>query len=252
MRDNMWGTGAKVSIGLSIVAFFGFISGWFLQEYDADIEFKSEASDILDILRLHDGAVVADLWAGDGRWSIEIAQDVGPQGEVFVVAGPEDPISTIYQAVADARLENVTLLAEAPFDTFGLSESCCDAILVRRVYHHWTNRPRAIEHLYRDLRPGGRLVVIDFDVGTENERTGHGIDDQIVTDELLDAGFELAQFMERWTDGAYCAVFRRPVKIGIPGSTEEAPLDVYRPLMTRHDGAGRDPRARPIVLVDPT
>jgi len=44
----------------------------------------------------------------------------------------------------------------------GLPAGCCDAILLRGVYHHLTEPTAALVSLRRALRPGGRLLVIDF------------------------------------------------------------------------------------------
>lgn len=66
----------------------------------------------------------------------------------------------------------------------GLPAGCCDAILLRGVYHHLTEPTAALVSLRRALRPGGRLLVIDFapvwwlapwtPKGIPKDRGGHG------------------------------------------------------------------------------
>lgn len=43
-----------------------------------------------------------------------------------------------------------------------LPPECCDAIFMRRVYHHLTAPSAILTSIHEALRPGGRLVIIDF------------------------------------------------------------------------------------------
>ena len=65
------------------------------------------------------------------------------------------------EAVVAAKLDNVTVLEAYASDT-GLPPNCCDAIVLRRVYHHLTDPSGLNAGLLRALRPGGVLAVVDF------------------------------------------------------------------------------------------
>jgi SAM-dependent methyltransferase len=98
---------------------------------------------------------------------------------------------------------------------------CCDSAFLRGVYHHLT-RPDAIDaSLYRALKPGGKIAVIDFAPklllswlfpvhGVPRDRGGHGVLRDIVVRELQNAGFRIEQQIERWPKGQYCIVATRP------------------------------------------
>src|SRR5438067_5323137 len=93
--------------------------------------------------------------------------------------------------VAKRKLQNVIVVESKEADT-GLSTACCDAIFLRRVYHHLTKPAEFDANLVRSLEPGGLLAVIDFParaglepvVGVPSNRGGHGIPDNIAVVEV--------------------------------------------------------------------
>ena len=108
--------------------------------------------------------------------------------------------------MTEAAEAGVTVVASSDGDT-GLAERCCDAILVRAAYHDLKARDGFNRSLHRALRQDGRLVIIDFDQGTPEHQSGHGIARTRVVDELTSAGFQLLDVIEDWSGNAYCVVF---------------------------------------------
>jgi SAM-dependent methyltransferase len=176
------------------------------------------------VLALQPGMSVADVGAGKGELTVALATEVGPAGRVYSTEIDPESLEQIRAAVAAARLENVTLVQARAAET-GLAGSCCDAIVLRRVYHHLTDPAATNASLLRSLRPGGVLAVIDFPpllswlwpwppAGVPGSRGGHGVDARLVTEEVVASGFELVQVLEdwpgRWPLASYCAVFRKP------------------------------------------
>jgi SAM-dependent methyltransferase len=177
------------------------------------------------VLALKPGMWVADVGAGAGEVTVALATAVGPSGHVFSTEIDPEGLEQIRAAVAAATLENVTVVQAQAQDT-GLPTTCCDAVLLRRVYHHLTD-PAAINvSLLRALRPGGVLAVIDFPPtlswlwawppkGVPGNRRGHGVAAHLVVAEVTASGFELVQVIDDWPGrsplASYCAVFRKPV-----------------------------------------
>ena len=115
--------------------------------------------------------------------------------------------------VAAARLSNVTLVQSQANDT-NLPENCCDAIVLRRVYHHLTDPAAINASLMRALRPGGVLAVIDFPpLVSWLWVLNHGVDVRRVTEEVAASGFHVVSVNEDWPGrgplGSYCAVFSK-------------------------------------------
>ncbi len=116
----------------------------------------------------------------------------------------------------------------------GLESGCCDAILLRMVYHHFTEPEPMRASLLDALRPGGRIAVIDIVPQTGwgrldgvPDRGGHGIEVEDVVAEMLGAGFLLEAVYPDWRSGdedRYCVVFKQPRR----GS--RSPVTPSRPL----------------------
>ncbi|MGH9161865.1 MAG: class I SAM-dependent methyltransferase [Vicinamibacteraceae bacterium] len=180
---------------------------------------RAEAADIALALQLSPGSTVADVGAGKGTFTIELARKVGPGGRLFATEIDEALREKIRRAANDAALTNVTVIGAGAADA-GLAEHCCDAAFLRGVYHHLTQPETTNLSLYRAIRPGGRLAIIDFPPSrwlsfffpvkdAPANRGGHGVAPELVIEELRHAGFTLEQRIDNWHKGNYCLVFRR-------------------------------------------
>src|SRR5687768_791574 len=105
------------------------------------------------VLALKPGSVVADVGAGKGGLTLALAREVGPSGQVFSSDIDPERLRGLREAVAAAALANVTVV-EAFVSETGLPPNCCDAIVLRRVYHHVTDPSGISASLLRSLRPG--------------------------------------------------------------------------------------------------
>ena len=178
-----------------------------------------EVERLVEWLEIKPGTRVADLGAGDGTYTVALAGRVGPAGHVYATEIDDESLAEIRQAVTEAGLANVTVI-EGAISSTNLPDACCDALFSRLVYHHLTD-PEAINaDILRALRPGGRLLIIDFEPGgildwigrpaTEERRGGHGTPKETVTKEVTAAGFELLRGPETWRGRTYAVLFRRP------------------------------------------
>ena len=172
------------------------------------------------LLNWHPGSVVAEIGGGNGKLTLAAAHRVGSSGKVY---------STEFDAKALAHLEelaakegNITAVKAAEADT-NLSPGCCDSIFMRLVYHHLTRPAKVDVSLFRSLKPGGQLAVIDEDPykgtsvpeGVPKNRGGHGVPQEILVNELVAAGFKVETVSNDWPSRdafhqIYCVVFRKP------------------------------------------
>jgi SAM-dependent methyltransferase len=171
-------------------------------------------------LELAPASRVADVGAGDGAYSIELASRIVPAGHVFATEIDGEAVASIREAAADAGLGNITVIRAAEEST-NLPPGCCDAAFLRGVYHHIGRPAETNASLLDAVRPGGRLAVIDFEPswflsrffpvrGVPANRGGHGVPPDVVVHEVQAAGFVLASRIDDWSGGQYCLVFRRP------------------------------------------
>lgn len=174
----------------------------------------AEMPRLRQVLALKAGSVVADVGAGKGELTVALAREVRSNGRVFSTEIDAQRLKAIRTAVADARLDNVTVVESRSHDT-GLPPNCCDAIVLRRVYHHLADPSSINASLLRSLRPGGVLVVIDFPPPFFWSRGALGVPAKAVIDEVNRSGFEPLRLIDDWPGrgplGSYCAVFRKPL-----------------------------------------
>src|SRR5215470_19412697 len=112
-------------------------------------------------LGLKPGMSLADVGAGRGELTVALAAEVGPSGQVFSTDIDTQALEQIRARVAAAALQNVTVVQARARDT-GLPTHCCDAVVLRRVYHHLRDPAATNFDLLRALRPSGVLAIIDF------------------------------------------------------------------------------------------
>jgi ubiquinone/menaquinone biosynthesis C-methylase UbiE len=165
-------------------------------------------------LALKEGMVVADVGAGKGELTFALAGEVRSNGHVFSTEIDPARLKRLREAVVSAGLDHVTVVEARSRET-GLPPNCCDAIVLRRVYHHLTDPASINASLLQSLRPGGVLVVIDLPPPFSWLRGSLGVPAQVVIDEIRASGFELLQLINDWPGRgpleSYCAVFRKPL-----------------------------------------
>jgi ubiquinone/menaquinone biosynthesis C-methylase UbiE len=183
----------------------------------AQDEFATDAARLVTALKLHAGQTVADIGAGGGQLAIALAREVGPSGHVYATELDTDRLRDIRRATGSAGLNNVSVI-EAHATRTNLPERCCDALVLRRVYHHFDDPHLMNASLRQSLKPGGLLAVIDFEPDSaesadpSNRDTGdqHGVTSATVARELTQAGFEVVAVEEGPRSGRYMVVVRRP------------------------------------------
>jgi len=177
----------------------------------------AEPERLAEVMGLKPGMVVADVGAGDGDWSEKLAGFVGEEGHVYATEIEDADVEKMRERFADAELRNVTAVLGKVDDT-GLPEGCCDVILLRMVYHHFTEPEKMRRSLHRSLSPGGLLVVVDITpqkgwrrLPDVPERGGHGIPPDALVEELTKDCFHLVERQDEWAgkDDRFLAVFRR-------------------------------------------
>jgi ubiquinone/menaquinone biosynthesis C-methylase UbiE len=179
---------------------------------DASDEIKRLAA----VMEWKPGTIVADIGAGDGRYAFAAAEIVGPSGKVFATEIDQDKLAKLRSDVAARHLTNIVILESKDADT-NLPVECCDAIFLRRVYHHLTKPVEFDMALLRSLKPGGRLAIIEFPPrsgldpveGVPVNRGGHGIPKDVAVQELTAAGFRIKTTVNAWPQGDYLLLFEK-------------------------------------------
>lgn len=135
------------------------------------------------------GKTVMDIGSGTGYFSFRLA-DAG--ANVICADVDERFLDYIAKRKAEKGLTEAQVeTRKVPFDSSKLRESEADLVLIVDTYHHIENRVDYFAEVKRGLKPGGKLVVIDF--RKEEMPVGPPVEMKIkeaeVMDELRKAGF---------------------------------------------------------------
>jgi SAM-dependent methyltransferase len=219
--------GKFFAAAIVLVALLAGAAGWEAWQFHrADVE--GEARRLTEILRLAPGMTFADVGAGRGRLSVAMARRLGPGGRVYATEVDDKRLAEIEEGGRSAGLDNIVVIAGGEEET-GLPPGCCDAIVLRAVYHHLTAPASINRSLFRALRPNGTLAVIDFApnrlmaLWDPNE----GIPMKRLNDELTAAGFAKVQVIEAWSRSLYCVIVRRPAAAS-DSSSSSAVVSAFR------------------------
>jgi SAM-dependent methyltransferase len=150
-----------------------------------------EVARLVKLLELTPGMTVADVGAGLGAWTLQFSRWTGPSGRVWATDIDDVPLRSLRALISREQLSNVTVVEGAPAAT-NLPAECCDAILLRNVYHYVTDPAAMVRSLAASLKPGGRLAIVDFPPrpnsrvppGVPANRGGNGIPPDIVEREI--------------------------------------------------------------------
>jgi len=149
---------------------------------------------VIAALGIRAGDRVADLGSGSGYFTLRLAPSVGPDGRIYAVDVDEEMNEYLRQRVAQAGLANVDVIL-GRFEDPLLPDGSVDLVLVVDTYHHLEDRPAYFRNLRRDLKPGGRVAVIDYD-GRKLwflRLFGHTTPREELLREMAEAGYAVAE-----------------------------------------------------------
>lgn len=116
--------------------------------------------EVMEALDVKAGEVVADIGAGSGYFAVRLAHHVGAAGRVYAVDVSPDMVRHLHARVRDTKLTQLSPIL-APSDDPLLPEPV-DRVLIVDVWHHIENQTAYLEKLKASLKPGGAVIMIDF------------------------------------------------------------------------------------------
>jgi predicted methyltransferase len=116
---------------------------------------------IVKVCKVKDGMIVADVGAGTGLFTRLFAPAVAPTGKVIAVDISEKFLDHIAKTCHDAKITNVETL-KCTDTSSELPKNSVDLVFICDTYHHFEYPYRTMASIHQALKPGGRVVVIDF------------------------------------------------------------------------------------------
>lgn len=152
------GTG-KFYLGREIAHVMGHQAADWLERPERETEERT--SKLVELLRLKPGEVVADIGAGTGYLTRQMAVKVSPGGRVFGVDVQPEMLALLTNYVAQAGISNVVPVLGSDKDP-NLPPASVDLGIMVDVYHELEYPREMLEAICRALKPGGRVVFVEF------------------------------------------------------------------------------------------
>jgi ubiquinone/menaquinone biosynthesis C-methylase UbiE len=127
------------------------------------MHFADPKSNVLQ-MGLRDGTKVAELGAGSGHYALAAAHVVGHSGRVYAVDIHEDILHHITDAAHRQNLRNVETVW-GNIEKLGgtkLKPHAVDGAILSNTLFQIEHRDGLIAEIKRILKPGGKLLVIDW------------------------------------------------------------------------------------------
>lgn len=162
----------------------------------------NEAQTVMDLAEISAGMTVADIGAGEGYYTVRLAERVGREGRVLAQDIDRDALRRLGLRVERERLDNVSIKLGA-FDDPKLPADSFDRIFLVHMYHEVSEPYAFLWRMRPALRENGRVIVVDVDRPTDQ----HGIPPALLFCEFAAVGFRLAEFVRKPELQGYYAQF---------------------------------------------
>ena len=223
----------------------------FLGKFEVESrEVFARRKEIVAACQIQPGQTVADIGAGTGLFTRMFSDAVGKDGRVIAVDIAQKFLDHVEKTSREAGQRNVeTLLCKA--DATELPAETVDVAFICDTYHHFEFPLKTMVSLHRALKPGGRVILIDFRrvQGTSTDWVMNHVraGQEVFETEIVQAGFRKVREERETLKENYFVAFEKVV----------LPQLVF-PIISTHGGvrprpqAVEQPRAGAKVVFDAT
>jgi len=149
----------KFFMGREIAHVMGHQAADWLERPEREAEEKTEL--MIDALKFREGEIVADIGCGSGYVARKISKRIGETGIIYGVDIQQEMLDVLAKRMAMFRIKNVKPILGEVTDP-KLPADSCDTMILVDVYHEFDQPYEMIANMVRALKPGGRLVFVEF------------------------------------------------------------------------------------------
>ncbi len=176
-----------------------------------DRDAKQKPEELVKAMQLHPGMVVADVGTGAGYMLPYLSAAVGSKGRVLAEDIQDDFLAKARARAESFHLANVEYVRGSEKDP-ALPAGQVDVELALDSYHHYDYPQQMLAALRRDLKPGGRLVIVEYYKSPTAMPGGRALehirlDAPDVIKEIEANGFHLQSQLEHIKDSQYMLTF---------------------------------------------
>lgn len=182
---------------------------------------RNEAQTVMDLAAIAPGMRVADIGAGEGYYTVRLAERVGAKGRVVAEDIDRDAMGRLANRVEKDKLANVYTQLGTVDDPKLPADGSFDRIFMVHMYHEVSEPYAFLWRLRPVLKAGGQLIVVDIDRPTNK----HGIPPALLFCELEAVGFRLVEFVRKPEIAGYYAQFEATGDRPEPGAIRPCRLE---------------------------
>ena len=119
-----------------------------------------KVNEVISCLKLKPGDVVADIGSGVGAFTLPFAKAVAPSGKALAVDLWPDLLAHVKEKARKEKVSNLqTVVSE--LDKPNLPKNVVDVAFFHDVFHNTNDREGYLRALAADLKPGGRIAIVE-------------------------------------------------------------------------------------------
>ena len=130
------------------------------QNAGAERDAWQRPDEVMDALGIKAGSVVADIGCGAGYFTFHLAARVGPKGKVYAEDVKEDRLAQVRSRAKEEGWKQIETFSGADDDP-RLPLASVDVVMIVDAYHEMRDCDAMLEAVFRTLKPGGLLALID-------------------------------------------------------------------------------------------
>jgi ubiquinone/menaquinone biosynthesis C-methylase UbiE len=146
----------------------------------------------------------ADLGAGEGAFTLALADLIGREGHIVAVDKDARALRSIGEGI-ETRVADFT----KPLDLHDL-----DGVVMANSLHFVRDKTRVLEAVHQMLRPGGRLIIVEYGTDSGNPWVPYPFAYQQWEAMAARAGFKNTRLLKtvpsRWLGSMYSAISLSP------------------------------------------
>lgn len=150
--------------------------------------------DAIESWDVRPGEKIADFGCGAGFFTIPLAQRVGPQGSIYAIDVRQEALDATKTKIKLFRLSNVHCI-RADLETLRgstIKDGTIDKVVITNILFQAGNKNIIIQEAFRIIRPGGSLLMIEWNAENQTGPILPGTVDRAEAQKLCEiAGFVL-------------------------------------------------------------